>query len=110
MDELIARLEAAGPSLEHVLLYDVLKMARNRGWISESIYERATRYRYNGAHENAALMLLPEGYEVSDATWHEDGKAWVSVSEIPPMFSAEGKTFPLALCIAALKARSKTDK
>ena len=57
---------------------------------------------------DAALTLLGKGYGAVEIIIHESGEATVRVGH--PYTSADGKTAPLALCAAALRAREASSR
>lgn len=104
MDDLIARLEAAeGPDRE--LDGDIAIMMRPGFYPNRDIAQKdAPRY---SSSIDAALTLVPEGYGRLDIMIIENGHTYVS-RDVGSEYDAEGKIPPLAICIAALKARAQT--
>lgn len=103
-DELIAALEAAtGPSRE---------LDAELGALLPSPPEdngAVVWWPYYTASIDAALTLVPEGMEIWITSRPADGKApaeaLVHLSRLVGDWRAYGPTIPLALCIAALRAR-----
>jgi hypothetical protein len=107
-NELAARIERAeGPDraldLEIARLQDAVVMRRND---DDTANEEYTHWRYTGSLD-AAMQLVPEGYNFSVDRIDGRGGAVVNPSSFSSTAAiADAATPALALCAAALRARS----
>lgn len=106
VDTLIRDLEEAPVGKERAAILDALTYAHASKWIDTAAFHRAQKMLHVGAFLSAALTLLPEGWWWSLETF-SDG-CYARVAETSKQLHCLGTQKPpaLALCIAALKARS----
>jgi hypothetical protein len=114
--DLIARLEAATADQQAGLIKLALWSAVDNGWITPKACGRAIRMVDAEAYESAALTLVPDGWRWSlDWTqrppYQDCGRAdlyapgrGIKPPDVQDVYAA---TPAIALCIAALKARSQ---
>lgn len=114
MTDLIARLQSAAPYQQRELLWEAVKLAKDREWIDAHTYARSARFLDAAAYVDAALTLVPEGLEwkaggnpgavkyAGEAEIEHPKEGWAGCIE------TTGATPALALVIAALKARDAT--
>ena len=113
-DTLIAWLEAATEKDQREGLLAAANHARLRGWINDAEQARMFAFIEVGAFLDAALILVPGGYDVwligvsrqiSNGVFTHDYKPYAEVMNAQEqVFGEEAATPALALCIAALKA------
>ena len=118
IDTLIREVEGASVSAERGVILDALTYAHASKWIDAATFHRAQKMLRVGAFLSAVLPLMPEGYAIeklmiwpgqpSDVmllgTHFQNGEYWHTGKD--GRWKAEAATPALALCIAALKARS----
>ena len=111
LDELIEALEKADASQEHDLMRAAVHMAYVNSWISDQSHDHAVLWVQAGATMDAALTLVPEGWQWlvrSDeekgclANLHRDHECPNRGYEY---FPAWAHTPVLAITLACMKAR-----
>ncbi|KKN89998.1 hypothetical protein LCGC14_0231100 [marine sediment metagenome] len=104
--DIITKLEAATEAEQGNVILEAIDYARKQGWISAKAREDARLFVGVGAFLDAAMTLVPEGWEwqiISD-----DGAAVYKRSKehggYAIIFDGQATTPALALCAAALRA------
>lgn len=109
--DLIARLEkASGPDREIDLALSVIWFNEpEERFLTDELWRRefSIAQKYTASPE-AALRLIPVGYGAISCHIDEHGGSSARLSH--PYVFGNGRTFALALCIAALKARASLAK
>lgn len=110
IETLLPDLESATEESQALVIGRTINFALQSGWISQEQYDRAWRLIEAGGYIDAALTLVPDEWY-----WFVDNQFKGSPAQagmcVPnkdeTLVSGEAETPVLALCIAALKARSE---
>ncbi|KKM77689.1 hypothetical protein LCGC14_1367410 [marine sediment metagenome] len=109
MTDIIAKLEAATEAEQGNVILEAIDYARKQGWISAKAREDARLFVGVGAFLDAALILVPDGWDVEiKQSRHRKGwRALLWSGGYGTGKFGDAPTPALALCIAALKARPR---
>jgi len=109
MSDLIARLEAAAADEQQNLVLECLNLAYKHQWLPMRAYAVAVSWCMTGAYESAALTLVPEGYEWTIGLVNTRGFCSLGPEgTFTTTAEVDAATPALAICAAALKARSES--
>ena len=106
IDTLIRELEGASGSAERGAILDALTYAHASKWIDTAAFHRAQKMLHVGAFLSAAMVLVPEGWNVNIEIASFQNAAWLhKTGETVKSDYGTNRPPALALSIASLKAR-----